>query len=246
MSNIYEALQQANNDKRPEIFPGSDVKPPLPGSAPGFANQSDYKTIGTDAEMYNLHQNIDYLLPEPARKIIQFIAAGEREGVSTIVRRFAQTAITNFGKKVLIIDAAHHNPTQHLFFKVDCSAARYGQKQTVCFPVADKSLFLSPLSAQHALIPRVHDREETLGVFAQLREQFDMVLIDSSPGTTSPTSIALSRYADGVVMVVEADKTSRLVAESLKEKISRNGGNLMGIILNRRRFHIPEFIYKRL
>jgi len=51
---------------------------------------------------------------------------------------------------------------------------------------------------------------------------------------------------DGVVLVLEADKTRKPVAENLKNRILQNGGNLLGMVFNNRRYHIPEYVYKRL
>jgi Mrp family chromosome partitioning ATPase len=51
---------------------------------------------------------------------------------------------------------------------------------------------------------------------------------------------------DGVVLVLEADKTRKPVAENLKNQIVQNGGNLLGMVFNNRRYHIPEAVYRRL
>ncbi len=51
---------------------------------------------------------------------------------------------------------------------------------------------------------------------------------------------------DGVIIVVEAEKTRWQVALSLKEKIINNGGNILGLVFNKRQYYIPQFIYDRL
>jgi Mrp family chromosome partitioning ATPase len=51
---------------------------------------------------------------------------------------------------------------------------------------------------------------------------------------------------DGVVLVLEAEKTRKPVAENLKNRILQNGGNILGMVFNNRRYHIPESVYKRL
>jgi len=82
--------------------------------------------------------------------------------------------------------------------------------------------------------------------FEKLRQRFDLILIDSPPATTSPDGLDISPKVDGIVLVVEADKTRWPVAESVKERIKRSGGKILGIVLNKRRYYIPNFIYKRL
>jgi len=51
---------------------------------------------------------------------------------------------------------------------------------------------------------------------------------------------------DGVVVVVEAEKTRWQVVENLKQKIENRGGNILGIVFNKRRFYIPDSIYRKL
>jgi Mrp family chromosome partitioning ATPase len=51
---------------------------------------------------------------------------------------------------------------------------------------------------------------------------------------------------DGVVLVVEAEKTRWPVAENVRDKIKGSGGNILGIVLNKRRYYIPEWVYKKL
>jgi hypothetical protein len=36
------------------------------------------------------------------------------------------------------------------------------------------------------------------------------------------------------------------VAQSIKDRISKRGGKVLGVVLNKRRHYIPHWIYKRL
>jgi Mrp family chromosome partitioning ATPase len=85
--------------------------------------------------------------------------------------------------------------------------------------------------------------EDFLGA---LRECFDLVLIDCAPATVFPDSIALSRKADGVVLVIEAESTRWPVAETVHKQITNAGGKVVGIVFNKRRYYIPGFVYKRI
>ena len=97
------------------------------------------------------------------------------------------------------------------------------------------------------VLDRVKQRNRGIKEFWEAaKEKFDLVLIDSAPASASPDGIGLSRFADGVVLVLEAEKTRKPVAENLKNRILQNGGNLLGMVFNNRRYHIPDFVYKRL
>jgi Mrp family chromosome partitioning ATPase len=260
MSNIYEALELAQrkmigSQLGPQISLPEEVaaneeisvkKIPLK-----VARSENSANIAMDSEMYCLYQNIEHLLPTPSKTIL-FIGLQGGEGVSTIVRDFARMATVRLDKSVLIMDAAHHNPSQHLFFGIKGGAG--GKDIMVKGESVDKScrqtgntkLFLAPISPQHVLTTHVNDHPAATGFLEELKNKYDFILIDSSPAITSPDSIAISRFTDGVVLIVEAERTRKQVVENVKNKISRNGGNILGVVFNKRKYYIPEFMYRRL
>lgn len=255
MSNIYEALEQAQREKNdskiqslvsiPETRPAEEeahVKRIVRRSA----------AIPMDAEMFSLYQSIDFLLPGISEKTILFVSPQGGEGVSTVVREFARMAATKLNKTVLIMDAAHHNPSQHLYFNIK---GGYGWKDVMskgepldkaCYQASTNNLYLSPISPPTAVAPSAYDHTTAVGFLEGLKNKYDLILIDSSPAAIAPDSVAISRFADGVVLVMEAERTRRQVIESVKGRIERYGGNVLGIVFNKRRYYIPDFIYKRL
>jgi Mrp family chromosome partitioning ATPase len=48
---------------------------------------------------------------------------------------------------------------------------------------------------------------------------------------------------DGVVLVVEAEKTRWEVAEQAKRTLEDSGARVLGAVLSRRQFHIPAAFY---
>ena len=83
-------------------------------------------------------------------------------------------------------------------------------------------------------------------MWKNVREHFSLILIDSSPVGFTADSLALCESVDGIVLVVEAEKTRAAVAQSVKNQILMREGNLLGMVFNKRKFHIPESIYKLL
>ncbi len=252
MSNIYEALKQAQQEKKVEVPMINLPEENVPRISPPAVRRDSKTCFIVDAELFGLYQNISGLLPDVPGKTIQFIGSREGEGVSTIVREFAQAAASRFNKRVLIMDAAHQNPTQHLHFNIRGS---FGWRDALgsgdplckaCHQAGDENLFLSPISSTPCLTPHIHDRAAACRLFSELKHVFDLIVIDSSPATTSPDSVALTRFADGVVLVLEAEKTRWQVVESVKNRIVKNGGNILGVIFNKRRFYVPDSIYSRL
>jgi protein-tyrosine kinase len=70
------------------------------------------------------------------------------------------------------------------------------------------------------------------------------VLFDSAPANSYMDSIALAGKVDGVVMVLQSEKTRWEVAQFIRERLESGNGNILGVILNKRRFYIPRWLYK--
>ncbi len=199
-----------------------------------------------------LYQNLAVLIPDSSRKIIQFIGSREGEGTSTVVREFARVSASKFGKLVLLLDADQHHPTQHLFFNIqpECGWQEVlrdnGPIDKALYQTGETRLFVSP-SSQNLVSNLTILNSLLIDVFwKKLRERFDLILIDSPPASLSGDGLALSAKVDGIVLVVEAEKTRWPVAVSVKDRINRSGGKILGIVLNKRRLYIPEWVYKRL
>jgi capsular exopolysaccharide synthesis family protein len=70
-------------------------------------------------------------------------------------------------------------------------------------------------------------------VFAELAEQFDIVLIDSPPVLPVADAMILSGYADAVLLVVAAGQTRRGELRRTAEKLAQAGAPVVGAVLNK-------------
>jgi Mrp family chromosome partitioning ATPase len=81
---------------------------------------------------------------------------------------------------------------------------------------------------------------------AELRQEFDFVLIDASAMSLGNDAIALSAMADGAVLVLKANTSRRELARKAVQDLQAGNAKVLGAVLNRRTFPIPNAIYKRL
>jgi protein-tyrosine kinase len=203
-----------------------------------------------EAEMISLNRNIDARLSDTDAKVIQFISAREGEGTSTIVREFARVAAKKIGKSVFLLDVDQHNPRQHVFFRIspECDWEEIAGKSDLdmwgCQVPADAEVVTN--SHSKTLDPLNFYSPSIKDFWNLLRQRYDLVLIDSAPLAISTEGVEIARRVDGVVLVVEAEKTRWQVVENLKEKILNAGGLIIGVVFNKRRFYIPDAIYNRL
>lgn len=79
----------------------------------------------------------------------------------------------------------------------------------------------------------------------QLKDHYDFVIMDGHSQIGSSDGPLLASVFDGAVLVVECEKTKWEVVQEASKKIALLGGQPLGIVLNKRRFYIPELLYGR-
>ena len=75
--------------------------------------------------------------------------------------------------------------------------------------------------------PRARD------IFTRLRDQYDLVLIDSPPVLPVTDAAILSRYADATLMLAAAGQTRRADLHRAVEKLDQGGTTILGTVLNK-------------
>jgi Mrp family chromosome partitioning ATPase len=66
----------------------------------------------------------------------------------------------------------------------------------------------------------------------ELRKHYARILIDSPPITAVTDSMILSKYVDGVVLVIRAGDTVREVAKNSVNQLQAVGAHILGGVLN--------------
>lgn len=248
MSKIYEALEQAQRLQKREDSSVMVRPAPFAIVLPAI----EPSELDMEREMITLYQNIESFLPDVPKKVIQFMGSREGEGTSTIIREFARISATRLGKRVILLDADRQHPVQHLLFNIH---PEYGWEdalgngipvEKIAYQIGTSALFLSPVSPCSVSNHQIFDSPRLKDFFETLRQTFDLVIIDSPPATVSSDGLSISRRTDGVVLVVEAEKTRWPVVESVRDSITRNKGKIIGMVLNKRRYYIPNFVYNHL
>jgi capsular exopolysaccharide synthesis family protein len=173
------------------------------------------------------------------------------EGTSTVLTNFAITLATG-GDTVLVVDANHRNPSLHNTLNVEKKGGltellhdKYHMRAVI------KKTQIKNLSVITSGIPlsnpfSIFDSIALDNLITQMKLQADWVLFDSPPINVYNDASALAAKMDGVVMVVQAENTRWEVAQSANKKIKNAKVNLLGVILNRRKMHIPDWAYKML
>ena len=219
----------------------------------GLASVKAYQSPIPDleGEMIELYEGIKSVgSSDDNLTIIQFISSVKGEGTTMIVRKLARMLATRFGRSVLLLDANYNNleesPSAEAKPKPRLGEAiqQGNPLEKALYPVADTGLYVGVLSKYIGAFPFFSDAQKIDQFWQLLKGRFDLVLIDSPAATETPEGLAIGRKVDGIVLVVEADKTRWPVVASVRDKIMKRHGNLLGVVLNKRKYYIPGWIYR--
>jgi len=79
-----------------------------------------------------------------------------------------------------------------------------------------------------------------------IRRQFEYSIVEAPPAGTLSEVTAMAQFADGIILVLSAQRTRRAAARGLCHALEAAHVRLLGAVLNDRDFPIPEGIYRRL
>ena len=207
----------------------------------------------TDSEEYEkLKSNILSLNMERTIQTIIVASPVNGEGCSTVASNLALSLAKNKALKVILIDGNIRNPNLHERFNLELHK---GLSEVIIgrFGVSDvlkKTMFpnLSVITCGDVgLNPtETFEAHRVKTLIIKLKEEFDYLIFDSPPVNAYPDAHILASLMDGVILVIHACKTRWEVAEKAKEYLEKVHANILGVVLNRKRYYIPDFIYKRL
>ncbi|MEN8129067.1 MAG: hypothetical protein ABFS45_02490 [Pseudomonadota bacterium] len=179
-------------------------------------------------------------------KTILFTGVRSGDGVSTTAMNFAQILTDYFQYNVLLVkNFRESDPIESDAVYVSKSETSRDILALTLMEKKEKLKILTKSERPYNPIKTVHS-----GLIDQLiidlREEFNYIVFDGAPILKNPEYSLLCSKVDGVILVIEAGKTKRQIAKRTIEYIEGSDGEILGIVLNRRKYYIPEWIYHRL
>ena len=173
--------------------------------------------------------------------LIAFTSASPGEGVSHVVRYFAEQLAAHTGGPTLVIDAVRLRNLQ---------AADFMNLPGRCLRTKVDNLWLLPHelavkgNGNRPTVERDPDSESGLDHLNALSLTFSHTLVDCPSISSSYEAALLAPEVDGVILVVEADRTRKHQILRARQTIEMAHGKLIGMVLNKRRFVVPEWFYR--
>jgi capsular exopolysaccharide synthesis family protein len=253
VSKIYDALRKAERDRgRSRVAADrADEAPPsrLRGESVLRAGMDERY----HRSLLNLKNAIDSGMKGRESRVILFTSAIGGEGKTSIVSSLARVIALGESSRVLLVDCSARDPQLHRLFGlknerglVDFLAGNAKLKD-VMQTIDQGALDIVTAGAIGDIeAPQTLFGSERFALFIkEAAAAYEYVLIDSSAILESPETPIIGSRADGIVMVVHAGKTRREVIKRAMLMIEKLDGAFIGTVLNRKRYYIPEFIYRR-
>ena len=220
--------------------------PPMPMESNGYKQHNLQLLL---ASLQNGSQNLR------SGAALAFTSASGGDGAAKVAQLFAVELARHTGRRTLVIDSKR---LQGL------GVEDYLQMPWNCHPTNVENLWMLPAQrskkqrarednqeiTRRSFLMRVpQDGEEIdtgLGAVDALRVSFDNILIDCGSVKNSTDAALLGSSVDGVVIVVNAGESRRDEILNSQRMIETAGGKFLGFVLNKRRYPVPEWLYKRL
>ena len=243
------------HDEAMELFSGVDE---LATSGHALERQirliSHFSPPSTIAEAYrSLRTNLLYSQTGDHR-VILVSSSTVKEGKSTISANLA-VVVAQQGARVLLIDGDMRKPMQHHTFGLKrdpgLSECLLGQTEWQDAVKRFSDVMLGDMGIDQALLtpgldqldiltcgkaasnpPDLLAAPEMSKILEEVRQEYDMVLIDMPPMLHTTDATILASKVDGVLLVYHIGSVVRGALKRVKSNIESVGGKVLGVVLN--------------
>ena len=198
---------------------------------------NDLKNPATEAYRV-IRTSIQFAQAGKELKTLAFTSCTPNEGKSMTIANLA-VVLTQAGKSVLLLDCDMRNPTVHKNFglsnKLGLSSCISMDTPLSAAVQATKVDNLYALTG--GVIPpnpsELLGSEQMKNVLQRAKEQYDYVLIDTPPVMPVTDALIVSRFVDGMILVIASAEVKVEMARDVKNQLQHAGANILGVVLNK-------------
>lgn len=197
---------------------------------------------------YSIRATIDYSSGGAVNKVLLVTSSQPSEGKTTTALALSLD-FAQIGRRVLLIDADLRKPSLHRQFNlkqdrglIDVLMKRASfEEARVEHDVA--GLHLLPLGPAPSNPVQILSSGVIGDFIASIREQYDVIILDSAPVMGLADTPMLSRMADYVVLIIEANRAHYGQAKSAVRRLQDAGANILGIVMSKFNFRDAGYNY---
>ena len=250
MSRIYQALKRAEEEGRALARLAPPPAAPPPASAEQLVVLSDPQSAA--AEEYRKLRTRLLRRSRPPKTIL-VTSPLPQEGKTVTAANLAVAIAQGVEEHVLLVDADLRRPALHRLFELDNHRGLADHlAEGVALPELLRRMeHLPKLSLLTGGPPRrdsaellTSERMQALVREIGSRYPDRYVVLDSPPLLLSAETQALSRYVDGVVLVVRAQRTPREALRESLELLRAGEASVLGLVFNQAPPSAPGYDYR--
>ncbi|MPZ18511.1 MAG: hypothetical protein GEV06_11440 [Luteitalea sp.] len=193
--------------------------------------------------------------PGEAVRSLLFASVDGVEGSALVPAAVSEILLSRVRGWICLVDANFRSPSLHRHYgstnALGLADALVGTSRASSYARElargrDSSLWLMPTgdfsdAGAHLLEADAYRRRMRDVITA-----FEYLVIGTTIATANPSASILAAQVDGVILVAEANVTTRQSLRVAAQAVSASGGRVLGTVLNNRTFPIPEAIYRLL
>jgi len=191
-----------------------------------------------DEQIHALVQQLFFQHQSGPVRHVGFSPVEASTATATLCLEVAKVLAAEGRYDVGLIDA--HSDSVHLQTHLQIPSA---QRAEPTWPIAPR-LWMVPRQNWLPDSSRHRITDHNLSRLRELTTEFDFSILWCAP--VSWLTASIGQACDGLVLVLTANKTRRLVAAQIKDQLSKAQVPLLGTVLAERRFPVPQGLYRSL
>lgn len=189
------------------------------------------------SEVYRMIQaNLKFLTSDKPPKVILVTSSVPEEGKSTVTANLA-AAISQLGRKVLLVDGDLRRSSQHSLWGVDNTK---GLKDIISDNLNPISVIKQPMPKLNLLTSgmvrsnplALLDSPELSDFIGRSRREYDLILIDAPPLPVTADVLTISKLVDGILFVTRPGVVEQESADLAQEALATTGQKVLGMVVN--------------
>lgn len=180
--------------------------------------------------------NLDYANLDHHMKVIQFTSTLASEGKSTFVSNLAYL-LAQKDKKVILLDLDLRKPKMHRVFNApnknglnDYLSGKINYDQLIKHST-DFGFDYIITGEKTTAVVNVLESDKMKKLIAQLRENYDYVLLDTPPIIAVSDALYVARNADGVIFIVAQGVAKKQLVKEAIQTLKNNEVKIIGTVL---------------
>ena len=182
-------------------------------------------------------------------KIILITSALPQEGKTTTSINTA-TVLAQKGTRVLLIDADLRRPSIHKTLGMGPRAGLSNVltggttlQQATIRSSSLPNLFVLPAGTPPPNPAELLASAQMIDMLAELREQYDHIVVDTPPTLSVTDAVVLSTRADAVVLVIRSGQTTKPALRRARDILAQVNARVAGVLLNAVNLDSPDYYY---